>query len=98
MLGCPGGFRGGGTGFGIGGSSFSKIARIALDARGEREAIGGDRVAEQGSDRSVVFGGKIRLHPWNMRRKGFEGEFGPRNSRRGELVLQPIRPDFSRCT
>ena len=64
----------------------------AFDARRHRKTVSGDRVAEQGSDRSVLFGGKIRLHSgWNMRRKGFEGESGPAtlgSTARAHLLLR----------
>ena len=72
MLGSPGGFNGGS------GSRFWR-RRLQLVENGlpaptrglEREAVGCNRVAEQGSDCSIIFGGKIRLHGGNMRRKGF---------------------------
>ena len=34
----------------------------ASNTRAEGEAVGCNRVAEQGSDCSIIFGGKIRLH------------------------------------
>jgi len=47
---------------------------LAPDPDREGEAIACNRVAEQGSDCSIIFGGKIRLHGGNMRRKGYEVE------------------------
>ena len=77
MLGSPGGFSGGnGAGFGAGGSSLWRIARILL-MRGDREAVGGNRVAQQRGDRSTILGGKIRLHSRNMQRRSRESESGP---------------------
>ena len=56
MLGSPGGFSGGnGSRFGAGGSSLSRMP-ANLDARREGEAVGCNRVAEQGSDCSMIFG------------------------------------------
>ena len=49
----------------------------ASNTRAEGEAVGCNRVAEQGSDCSIIFGGKIRLHDGNMRRKRSEVESGP---------------------
>ena len=46
-------------------------SRAALNAgREEVVFVGGNRVAEHGGDRGVIFGGKIRLHVVIMRHQG----------------------------